>query len=252
MKRTLFLTLLAGLAAGLAYPLVATGQSLRGSRASLDRQNRVARQNDFTYIANDAQAYRFRERGFLVQIRPNPDFVLHDVSFPMARAEVGVFVERLAGQYRAACGEQLVVTSLTRPKSHQPRNASDRSVHPTGMAVDLRRPNNHTCRSWLQRVLLDLEAKGVLEATLERWPPHFHIAVFPKQYSDYVARLTQQAKLAGDGEVAEFTYVVKNGDTLWKIARDHTTTIEALKQRNYLRTDKIRPGQSLAIPRVAR
>ena len=38
-----------------------------------------------------------------------------DVSFPFARPEVELFVQRLSGQYRRACGEQLVVTSLTRP-----------------------------------------------------------------------------------------------------------------------------------------
>ena len=32
-----------------------------------------------------------------------------------ARPEVALFIRRLAAQYRAACGEQLVVTSLTRP-----------------------------------------------------------------------------------------------------------------------------------------
>jgi hypothetical protein len=60
---------------------------------------------------------------------------------------VQTFVERLSSQYHNACGERLVVTSLTRPASEQPRNASDRSVHPTGMAIDLRLSTKGTCRT---------------------------------------------------------------------------------------------------------
>ena len=39
-----------------------------------------------------------------------------------ARPEVVLFLERLGKQYREACGEPLVVTSLTRPKSSQPHS----------------------------------------------------------------------------------------------------------------------------------
>jgi LysM repeat protein len=46
------------------------------------------------------------------------------------------------------------------------------------------------------------------------------------------------------------TYVVKSGDTLSKIARDHKVTVAALKGRNGLRSDVIRPGQRLEIPGV--
>ena len=97
------------------------------------------------------------------------------------------FIERLSDQYRDACGERLVVTSLTRPITRQPPNASAISVHPTGMAVDLRRSDSSGCRQWLETVLLDLEGKGVLEATREQYPPHYHVAVFPNPYLQYVA-----------------------------------------------------------------
>jgi hypothetical protein len=98
---------------------------------------------------------------------------------------VRAFIERIAGDYRAACGEQLVVTSLTRPALRQPRNASPLSVHPAGMAVDLRVSARAPCRNWLQQELLELEERGVLDATREYHPPHFHIAVFPTPYGEY-------------------------------------------------------------------
>jgi hypothetical protein len=52
------------------------------------------------------------------------------------------------------------------------------SVHPTGMAVDLRRPSGR-CLTWLRRTLLAAERRGAIEATEERHPPHFHVAVLP-------------------------------------------------------------------------
>lgn len=166
-------------------------QSLRGSSASLDIQNRIAREHDFTYIESPAQVRRFASAGYLVPVRANQDFDLHAVSFPYARPEAELFIRRLARQYRAACGEKLVVTSLTRPQTRQPHNASDRSVHPTGMAIDLRRSNTRACRAWLEDVLLSLESMRVLEATRESRPPHYHIALFPRQYDRYVARLAE-------------------------------------------------------------
>jgi hypothetical protein len=54
------------------------------------------------------------------------------------------------------------------------------------MAIDLRRPRDRECLSWLRDVLLDLEKKGLIEATEERSPAHFHVAVFPTPYGRYV------------------------------------------------------------------
>ncbi len=44
------------------------------------------------------------------------------------------------------------------------------------------------------------------------------------------------------------TYTVKAGDTLAKIAREHGTTIKALRAANSLKTDQIHPGQKLKLP----
>ena len=128
----------------------ASAQSLRGSRGALDLQTAQAVSHDFTYLGGAGQLRRFVAAGYLVPVDSNRDYWLKDVSFPVARPEVRLFIGRLASQYRRACGERLVVTSLTRPLSHQPRNASDRSVHPPGMALDLRRPAGR-CRRWLER-----------------------------------------------------------------------------------------------------
>jgi len=218
-------------------------QRLRGSKSSLDLQNRVAAEHDYTYIRTADQVKWFVDRGYLVRLRSGPGYELKRMSYPYARPEVELFVSRLGSQYAAACGEKLVVTSLTRPTTRQPRNASSRSVHPTGMAMDLRRSSNRTCRSWIENVLLRLEGAGVLEATYERHPPHFHVALFPKRYAAYVER-----KLAFDDAAGELEYRVRRGDSLWSIAHRHGIDVTSLRAANDLKGSRIFAGQVLTVP----
>jgi nucleoid-associated protein YgaU len=162
---------------------------------------------------------------------------------------VKIFVGRLAAQYLAACGEPLIVTSLTRPTSLQPANASPRSVHPTGMAVDFRAPATPACRRWLESTLLALERRRVLDATLERAPLHFHVAVFPSEYLAYVASLTRRSPSALLASVqAPVRHTVRRAETLWEIAERYGTTPARIRAANGLRSDVIHPGQTLEIP----
>jgi hypothetical protein len=220
---------------------VARAASLRGSQASVRRQSHRADLNDFTRLRTPAQVKKFVRLGLLVPVPGNADYSLDDgVSYPVARPEVKLFVERLAHQYHAATGERLVVTSLTRPISDQPMNASDLSVHPAGMAVDFRRSRSGSARHWLERVLLSLEKRGVLEATRERHPPHYHVAVFPKLYAAYVNRI------AGHDDAV--THRVRRGESLWRIARNYGSTVRAIKAANGLASADIHPGMELTIP----
>jgi len=262
-------------------------QSLLGSRASLLKQNEEAQEHDFSYLQTASDVRDFADQGLLVRIPGDGDYQVADVSFPYARPEVKTFIGRLASQYRGACGERLVVTSLTRPADRQPWNASPLSVHPTGMAIDLRRSNRPACRAWLEKNLLVLEDNGVIEATKESHPPHYHVAVFPKPYLQY---------LASRGETPEFTPVaasevrmakaagkavkgssyrqssriaraksstkshkavktanhrrvkVGRGDSLWTIAQRHGVSVAAVKRANKIRSSHLKPGQVLAIP----
>ncbi len=280
MERLITATTLLAIAA-LATPV--TAQSLRGSAASVRKQHRVAVQQDYSFLTSAAQVRKFVANGYLVRVPGNANYELHGVSYPYARPAVKTFVERLGQQYRSACGEKLVVTSLTRPTSKQPRNASDQSVHPAGMAADLRISNSSKCRTWLERVLISLEAKGVLEATREHFPAHYHVAVFPNPYLAYIGQRGRTVVAAApapapdavvaadddapaDGPAAEddlvtadpgveasaepaiLDYRVNRGDTLWDIARKHGTSISELKSINGLRSSRIKAGQRLKVP----
>ncbi|NKB86839.1 MAG: LysM peptidoglycan-binding domain-containing protein [Acidobacteria bacterium] len=243
MLKKSVITLSAAATLVVALPLEA--QSLRGSSASMDRQNAQARAHDFTFLRDGRHVTTFVNSGLLVRLPGNSNYELNAVSYPYARPEVKLFVERLSAQFRGACGEKLVVTSLTRPQNGQPRNASSRSVHPTGMALDIRRHNTPACRSWLERVLLSLEGSQVLEVSLEHRPPHYHIALFPDPYRSYVTRLGASTTVE---RAAPGTYVVSRGETLWRIARKHGTTPAAIQRANDLRDTTIYPGQELRIP----
>jgi hypothetical protein len=248
----------------------AQAQTLRGSPASVERQYRVAQEHEFTFLRTSQQVRQFVDRGYLVHLPGNQNYTLARVSHSYARPEVKLFVERLSAQYRAACGEQLVVTSLTRPLNGQPPNASSRSVHPTGMAVDLRVSQQPRCRSWLESTLLSLERQGVISATREHRPPHYHVSVFPRQYARYVnsigdgatpsvasvgslASQASQATVATASRIVDaIEYRVRRGDSLWSIARRHGLDVDTLKAVNRLNTTRIYAGQTLQIPAEAR
>lgn len=185
------------LVALLALPVAsASAAGLGGSRASLREAYEIARANDYTFLRTPAQIRDFVKSERLEEVKSSEHLLMNNVSFPYTRPILRLFIERLAEQYHAATGARLVVTSLTRPTSQQPRNASRWSVHPAGMAVDLRIPAVAAHRGWLEATLLSLEDRQVLDVTRERRPPHYHVAVFPEQYGEYLARLPRQKPAA--------------------------------------------------------
>jgi hypothetical protein len=156
---------------------LAGAQSLRGSPASVDRMFYRAQAARLTFFQTADEVGAAAQEGDVVMMRGNMDYALVGTRVPYVRPATLRFIERLGAAHRQACGEPIIVTSGIRPKSRKLRNSHVKSVHPTGMAVDIRKSPGH-CREWLRRALIGLEAQGMIEAIEENHPPHFHIAVY--------------------------------------------------------------------------
>ena len=253
---------LAAAACATALAAKLEAQILRGSQASVDRMHAYAVDHSFDFLETTTSVRNAASGGKLVELaKVTSNYELHNVQHPYVMPTVKTFVERLSSQYRAYCGERMVITSAARPLNMKLRNASDLSVHSTGMAVDIRSTKIPTrCRNWLRTTLSDLERAGVIEATEEKKVPHFHVAVFPSSYTSYVANLTRSTAVAAAEEApssggpsesrdaATISYLVKSGDSLWGIAVKHDTSVQTLQSINRLNSNRIHPGQVILVP----
>jgi hypothetical protein len=165
----------------------ASAQSLRGSRRAVNKPYHYATLHDLPFSRTSRDVKRSLHEGYLVRLGASPDYVTHGVSFPYVTRTTLTFVRRLAAQYHRGCGEKLVITSAVRPESMQPSNSSEYSVHPAGIAVDIRKPRSRSCLRWLRHNLLIIEKRGDIEATEEHHPAHFHVVVIPASYKEYLA-----------------------------------------------------------------
>ena len=222
--------------------------------------------NDLEFYRTSKSVYESVRDGELRLISITMDLTLDKVTYPFVLPRTLDVLNAFAKKYHESCGERLVVTSAARPRSEQPRNASPQSVHPTGMAIDFRRPQGN-CLTWMRGQLLALEKMGMIEATEEHHPVHFHVAVLrggsppavavatatqaptaPAQPTSIVAAATDSA--GGTVELpakkpASRTYTVKKGDNLSVIAKRFGLTVARLKSLNGLKTSALRPGQKL-------
>lgn len=73
-------------------------------------------------------------------------------------------------------------------------------------------------------------------------------------YKRYVDAIVDAVIMTETGTVPSIsgkTYVVKSGDTLYQIARDNNTTVDAIKMLNNLTSDSLTIGQVLKLPTTA-
>lgn len=258
---------------------------LRGSQESVQKMWDFATNHGLTFYQSPRDIEQAVAAGKLVPLDGDASYELtRAVGFSYATREAKQFVVAFAPQYLAACGTPLVVTSAARPTNRQPRNSNPYSVHPTGIAVDLRRPPAGPCQRWLRKALAELEEQGYVEATEERRPVHLHVAVLtepgkiaalPPLASDAlvgtVARVQRSngdvaprstpaaavrisnppARVAGAASdaIRGRTYRVREGDTLWDVAQRSGVTVQALARANR-RSQRavLRPGTILKVP----
>ena len=153
------------------------GATLRGSRQAVDDAYEAAQRRGLAFAGSRREVERAAAEGEYVRLTGGRNYRLKGVGVPYARPATRAFLDGFGARYRTACGEPLTVTSALRPTSVRLPNSVEKTVHPTGMAVDLRAPRAGRCRDWLRRSLLALEADGAIDATEERRPPHFHVVV---------------------------------------------------------------------------
>ena len=240
-------------------------QTLRGSPGAVDRTYREAKEHDLTFFRNPSSVRRAAREGTLVKMRGNRDYRVHQVTYPYVLPTTLTFVDRLAEQYRARCGEKMVVTSGVRPMTFRLSNSVEKSVHPAGMAVDIRKPRRAPCAAWLRETLLYLEGQGTIDATEERNPPHFHVAIYPQPYLRYVGgtprsepvlsrapktevKKSAPARASQSKSSTPRKYRVRRGDSLWSIARRHGTSVDRIKSANRIRSSRVVAGQVIVIP----
>ena len=153
-------------------------QDLHGSKESVEKMYDFAQSHHLTFYLTATTLDSAIAHGKLVPLTGDSTYALtRGVGFSYASREVKQFVEAFAPQYLHACGAPLTVTSAARPLSRQPHNANPHSVHPTGIAVDIRRPSAGPCLTWVRGALSRLEEQGIVEATEEHHPVHLHVAV---------------------------------------------------------------------------
>lgn len=147
-----------------------------GCQSTSQQQHFYAQRHQLRFMQTPQERDQaFRDGLFVSLVDPNIKLNPKGVQGPFALPPIVSFTKSLAVQYReAGCG-LLVVNSGTRSLASQPKNASDFSLHPAGLAVDLAIPAEERCDQWLQNYLRDNEAQKRIDATWELDPAHYHI-----------------------------------------------------------------------------
>jgi LysM repeat protein len=251
-------------------------ESLRGSKASVEKMYDFAQRYRYPFYLTPTNVDAAVAQGRLVALTGDSTYELtRGVGFSYATREAKQFVTQFAPQYLYACGSPLTVTSAARPLSRQPHNANPHSVHPTGIAVDIRRPPPGPCLTWVRKALADLESRGLIEATEEHHPIHLHLAVLAAPGAKVVLPNLVQGMVAAarvptaplasatvvsvaNGEVSlptkgVRTYVVRQGDTLYDIANKTGVSVQALAAENRrVAKGTLKPGTTLKVPESGR
>ena len=153
---------------------------------------RYAKDSGYEFAATKERLLELVKEGTLVELEETESLKFNNVSRPYALPVVAEFVYRIADQYNYGqrCGP-LWLNGAARDIAFQQTlgNGSAKSVHPTGMPIDLK-STGHTprCRDWLENTLLEIEAAKRIDFTKERSPAHYHISVATHEYEAWLKR----------------------------------------------------------------
>jgi hypothetical protein len=80
--------------------------------------------------------------------------------------------------------------------------------------------------------------------------PYHHLATLKRFYPEVFGKVAAEPKpeARSPEKRGKRTYIVQEGDSLWKIARRHKVSVDAIIELNHLSSEKIAPGKELEIP----
>jgi hypothetical protein len=176
---------------------------LRGSPTSLARENQVADQWHLQRYKDAAELRAAEGAGQLVPVRSHGSVTVADdigdldkanaEAYRYARPWVAWFLDDLVADPSFPKGADFKVTSLVRSEVYQRRvlkvsltaakgnTPMRRSSHLTGSTVDITTKDMpDPLKAWMRKALLNLERKGLVQATEEQFGSLcFHVMVFP-------------------------------------------------------------------------
>jgi hypothetical protein len=172
---------------------------LRGSRASLVRQNEEIDRLGLRRISDDQELEELEMRGDLVALHQSPWLEIApnlQLNRRFCRPWTRDFVEDMSQAYYAKFHRSMTLTSAVRTVEQQARlqrrnrnaapiDGDTASSHLAGLTVDFgKRSMGRRERTWVREYLLNLQQLGLVEAIEERQQACFHVMV-SSRYHEY-------------------------------------------------------------------
>lgn len=186
---------------------------LRGSHASLVRQDERDRAEGLTRIKDEAELHELVQQHDLIplplgeSIQADPRLA-HDRRY--TRPWTVEFLNNLGEAFMNEFGEPLVITSAVRPASYQerltwrngnaaPANGAIASPHEFGATIDIGK-KGMTARemAWMRGYLLPLQQAGQIDVEEEFYQACFHVTVYKSFVPSPVA---QPQREVADGQL---------------------------------------------------
>ena len=151
-----------------------------GCQTTSEQQLQYALDHQLPRMTTEAEYQSRVDSGYFVRLEG--PFLDVRARRPYALPTTVAFLIRMSQAYSAAGCGQLIIMDALRLTTERPVNGSVYSVHPTGMAVDIRTKYIPIeCADWLRAYVSQKEAAGEVDGTQELRPEHLHVVVVPLQ-----------------------------------------------------------------------